>query len=67
MRYDTYDLSGAVAEPGHYAFLADPDDPASAVSTYEGLRDGTTTALLIHTHDAHGISRNGSLRLCRTR
>ena len=55
--YDTYDRSGAVAEPGHYAFLADPDDPTSVVSTYEGLRDGRTTALLVHTHDAHGISQ----------
>ena len=59
-RYDTYDLSGAVAEPGHYAFLADqadPADPASVVTTYEGLRDGTATALRIHTHDAHGVSQ----------
>ena len=55
--YDTYDLSGAVSEPGHYAFLADPDDPTSVVTTYEGLRDGTATALLIHTHDAHGVSQ----------
>ena len=55
--YDTYDLSSAVAEPGHYVFLEDPDDPASAVTTYEGLRDGTATALLIHTADAHGISQ----------
>ena len=56
-RYDTYDLSGAVAEPGHYTFLADPADPASAVTTYEGLRDGTATALRIHPHDAHGTSQ----------
>ncbi len=56
-RYDTYDRSGAVTEPGHYAFLADPDDPASVVTTYEGLRDGSATALLIHTSDAHGVSR----------
>ena len=55
--YDTYDLSGAVTGPGHHAFLADPDDPTSVVTTYEELRDGTATALLIHTRDAHGISR----------
>ena len=55
--YDTYDLSGAVSEPGHYAFLAHPNVPSSVVTTYEGLRDGTTIALLIHTHDAHGISQ----------
>ena len=54
-RYDTYDRSGAVTEPGQYVFLADPADPASVVTTYEGLRDGTATALLIHTHDAHGV------------
>ena len=55
--YDTYDLSGAVAAPGHYAFLADPDDPTSAVTTYEGLRDGTATALLVHKADAYGASQ----------
>ena len=57
LSYDTYDRSGAVAEPGHYAFLEDPDDQSIAVTTYEGLRDGTATALLIHTHDAHGVSQ----------
>ena len=55
--YDTYDLSGAVTEPGHYAFLADPADPTSAVTTYEALRNGTTTALLIHKHDGYGASQ----------
>ena len=56
-RYDTYDTTGAVAEPGSYAFLADPADTTSAVTTYEALRDGTTTALLIHKSDAHGASQ----------
>ena len=56
-RYDTYDTTGEVAEPGSYAFLADPADPSSAVTTYEALRDGTTTALLIHKSDAHGASQ----------
>ena len=56
-RYDTYDTTGAVAEPGSYAFLADPADTASAVTTYEGLRDGTATALRIHETDADGVSR----------
>ena len=56
-RYDTYDTTGAVATPGSYAFLSDPDDPSTAVTTYEGLRDGTATALLIHTSDADGASR----------
>ena len=56
-RYDTYDTTGAVAEPGSYAFLANPADTASAVTTYEALRDGTTAALLIHKSDAHGASQ----------
>ena len=56
-RYDTFDTTGEVAEPGSYAFLADPADTSSAVSTYEALRDGTTTALLIHKSDAHGASQ----------
>ena len=56
-RYDRYDTTGEVAEPGSYAFLADPADTTSAVTTYEALRDGTTTALLIHKSDAHGASQ----------
>ncbi len=56
-RYDTYDFTGPVATPGSYAFLADADDPSSVVMTYEGLRGGTVTALLIHTTDADGVSR----------
>ena len=43
--------------PGSYAFLSDPDDTGTAVTTYEALRDGTTTALLIHRSDAHGASQ----------
>ena len=46
-----------MAAPGHYTFLEDPDETGTAVTTYEGLRDGTTTALLIHTTDAHGVSQ----------
>ncbi|MCY3887935.1 MAG: hypothetical protein OXG19_09605 [Chloroflexi bacterium] len=45
-----------MADTGHYAFLADLDDPASVVTTYEGLRNGTATVLLIHTADTRGIS-----------
>ena len=56
-RYDTYDTTGAVSTPGSYAFLSDLDDTSTVVTTYEGLRDGTTTALLIHTSDADGASR----------
>ena len=56
-RYDRYDTSGEVAEPGSYAFLADPADTRSAITTYEGLRDGSATALRIHETDADGVSR----------
>ena len=56
-RYDTYDTTGAVSTPGSYAFLADPDDTSTVVTTYEALRDGTATTLLVHTSDAHGLSR----------
>ena len=56
-RYDTYDTTGAVSTPGSYAFLSDPDDPSTAVATYEALRDGTATALLVHTSDAGGASQ----------
>ena len=56
-RYDSYDTTGEVTEPGSYAFLADPADTTSAVTTYEALRDGTTTALRIHATDADGVSR----------
>ena len=56
-RYNAYDTTGAVATAGSYAFLDDPADTASAVTTYEALRDGTTTALLIHKSDAHGASQ----------
>ena len=57
LRYRSYDASGAVATPGSYAFLSDPADATSAVSTYEGLRDGATTALLIHKSDTYGASQ----------
>ena len=56
-RYNAYDTTGAVSTPGSYAFLSNPDDTSTAVATYEALRDGTTTALLIHTSDADGLSR----------
>ena len=55
--YDRYDTTGAVAEPGSYAFLANPADTTSAITTYEGLRDGSATALRIHEADADGVSR----------
>ena len=56
--YDTYDTTGAVTAAGSYAFLSEADDGTmSAVSTYEALRDGTATSLLIHKSDAGGTSQ----------
>ena len=57
LRYRTYATTGAVTTAGSYAFLSDTADTTSAVSTYEGLRDGATTGLLIHKSDTHGASR----------
>ena len=57
LRYHAYATTGAVTTPGSYAFLSDPADTTSAVSTYEGLRDGATTGLLIHKSDTHGASQ----------
>ena len=57
LRYPTFDTTGAVTTAGSYAFLADPDDPETAVTTYEELRDGTTTGLLVHQHDGYGASQ----------
>ena len=48
--YDTFDTTGEVTAAGSYAFLKpDGDDSTTAVTTYEELRDGTTTGLLVPT------------------
>ena len=57
LRYDTLGTTGAVTAAGSYAFLEDPDDTSTAVTTYEGFRDGSTTALLVHKADAYGASQ----------
>ena len=62
LRYNRLDTTGAVTTAGSYAFLmpdddAEDDDAMTPVTTYEALRDGTTTALLIHKSDAHGASQ----------
>ena len=54
--YTTYDPTGQATTPGSYAFL---DDAGAVVTTYEGLRDGTTTGLRVHTSDAYGQSQAG--------
>ena len=60
--YDTYDTTGAVTTAGSYSFMSEGDDGTTGtVTTYEGLRDGSTTALLIHKTDAEGTSRSDIL------
>ncbi|MYD64778.1 MAG: hypothetical protein F4X26_02075 [Chloroflexi bacterium] len=62
LAYDRYDATGAVTTAGSYAFLTTGDDGTmTAVTTYEALRNGTTTSLRIHTSDAKGVSRSGVL------
>ena len=56
LRYTTYDTTGQAATPGSYAFL---DAAGDVVTTYEGLRDRTTTGVRIHTSDADGASQVG--------
>lgn len=57
LRYGHVDTLGAVDEPGSYAFMSGTDAAAAAVETFEGLRDGSATALLVHTADVDGASR----------
>ena len=52
--YTTYDTTVQATTPGSYAFL---DAAGDVVTTYEGLRDRTTTGLRIHTSDADGASQ----------
>ena len=52
-----YESTGGVAAAGSYAFLT---DAAAVFTTYEGLRDGTATRLLIHTTDAGRTSHTAS-------
>ena len=49
--------TGSVTDDGDYAFLTDPDDLTTLVTTYEGLRDGSTTGLVIHKNDSGGTSQ----------
>ena len=69
-RYDRYDTTGQVAQPGSYAFLKDDAaatgdgrssraTSASVITTYEGLRTDATR-LLLHETDAGGMSRASS-------
>ena len=53
--------TGAITDDGDYAFLTDPDDLTSAVTTYEGLRDGlrkgNPIGLVINQSDSAGTSQ----------
>ena len=49
--------TGSVTDDGDYAFLTDPDDLTTMVTTYEGLRDGSTTGLVINKNDSAGASQ----------
>ena len=57
LSYGAPSTTGSVTDGGDYAFLSDPDDLTSAVDTYEQLRNGTTTGLVIHQHDSAGTSQ----------
>ena len=57
LSYGAPSTTGAITGDGDYAFLSDPDDLTSAVTTYEGLRDGSTTGLVIHQNDSAGASQ----------
>ena len=53
--------TGAITDDGDYAFLTDPDDLTTMVTTYEGLRDGlrkgNPIGLVINQSDSAGTSQ----------
>ena len=53
--------TGAITDDGDYAFLSDPNDLTSAITTYEGLhdglREGNPIGLVLHQNDDRGISQ----------
>ena len=57
LTYGAPTTTGSVTDAGDYAFLTDPDDLTTMVTTYEGLRDGSTTGLVIHQSDSDGTSQ----------
>ena len=57
LTYGAPTTAGSVTNDGDYAFLTDPDDLTTLVTTYEGLRDGSTTGLVIHQNDSAGTSQ----------
>ncbi len=63
LTYGAPTTTGSVTDDGDYAFLTDPDDLTTMITTYEGLRDGSTTGLVIHKHDSAGASQADLLDL----
>ena len=61
LSYGAPSTTGSVTDDGDYAFLSDPDDLTTAVTTYEGLRtglrDGATIGLVLHQNDGAGVSQ----------
>ena len=61
LTYGAPSTTGSVTDDGDYAFLTDPADLTSAITTYEGLRtglrDGTRIGLVLHQNDSAGTSR----------
>ena len=57
LSYGAPTTTGSVTDDGDYAFLTDPDDLTTMVTTYEGLRDGSTTGLVINKTDSAGTSQ----------
>ena len=61
LTYGAPTTTGGVTDAGDYAFLTDPNDLTTAITTYEGLRtglrDGTTIGLVMHQSDGHGASQ----------
>ena len=63
LSYGAPTTTGSVTDNGDYAFLTDPDDLTTMVTTYEGLRTGlhdrTTIGLVLHQDDSAGASQEG--------
>ena len=54
LTYNHLDVTGQAATPGSYAILT---GRRTAITTYQALRDGSASSLLIHQSDAFGASQ----------
>ncbi|MXY79056.1 MAG: hypothetical protein F4Y94_05060, partial [Chloroflexi bacterium] len=61
LTYGAPGTTGAITDDGDHAFLTDPNDLTSAITTYEGLRDGlregNPIGLVLHQNDISGASQ----------